>query len=157
MKYDVTTTRPSPRAGHSLGVTEVTTVDELKVVDRGRLVVDEGSDEALEVVFQPHGLDVALKANDEVVGGNSLITLASLVTPGWMKTKEVLEVNLTGVVVGNESVGLRAVVMVPKLNRVHQVSDVDKSGPSPDDSSIADASLVDVVVVVGAEMASIDP
>lgn len=81
MEYDVTTMRPSPRAGHSLGIA-VTTVDELKVFDIGRVVVDVGSGEALEVVFQPHGLEVVLKANDEVVGGNSVITLASLVTPG---------------------------------------------------------------------------
>lgn len=57
---------------------------------------------------------------------------------------------------GSESVGLRTVVMVPKLNKVHKVSDVDKSGVSPDDSSTTDASSVDVVVIE-AKMASIDP
>lgn len=84
MEYEVTVTRPSSRAGHSLVVVVIAT-DELEVSDGGINVVNvvgEDSDEALEVVFQPHGLEVVLKTNEEVVGGNKVITLASLVAPG---------------------------------------------------------------------------
>lgn len=92
----------------------------LTVVGGGKVTVGEVSDEPLEVVFQFHGLDVPLKLNDEVSVGkevsSSVLELGLLTTSG----EEMIGLPLVGDDVGNTSVGLPIVVIVPRLNNVHQ-------------------------------------
>lgn len=54
---------------------------------------------------------------------------------------------LTGVDEGSTSVGLPTEVMVPKLNRFHQISDPDELVPSAESSSVSDLPSIEAAVV----------
>lgn len=155
-------TWPGSLVGHSLCVLVTSVVDVLLVVivgSRGEVTVGVGSDE-VEVAFQPHGIEVVLKANNDVVG-NKEVSIVSMeepwvLTPGWITTT--LVVLLIGDVVGNVSVGLLIVVMVPKLNNVHQVSVSTSDGlESPPEVTTTIGACWEETIVVPDETISTGP
>lgn len=142
----MTVTRPPSLAGHSLVVAVVVGVVLTVVLTVGGVTLGDDSEEALEVSFQPHGLDVAFKEDDDAIGGKEVPT------PGLEAELEllssILELPLIGVDVGNTSVGLTIVVMVPRFNGSKKESGVAGVEQSPDDAVTTDTSSSEVVIAV---------